>query len=131
MPSAGIRIIVMPIDFAALPKSLADYENYSGPLEFPYLEPNTPESCPREIDDIAEYAEIEADIPRENLRFVRTGNVDDVKFWVWEDSGLPADEKVYVSVEQYEDSVMLNSDWDSGWLTPEKYMAYHYATDWR
>ena len=110
---------------------MAEYQDLALPLEFPRLEPDGPEGCPVPLTDVQEYGEIEAGIPPEELRFVRTADVDGVKFWVWEDLAPTGFDKVYVSVEQYQDSVMLSSDWNDGWLTPEKYMAYHYAKDWR
>jgi hypothetical protein len=117
------------IDFDELPIDLDEYEDFDESLEFPFLDPNSIEGCPKTMEEIEWYAKAEGGITKENLRFVRTANVNGLEFWLWEDAGA-IDEKIYLGLAALGETTLLGLNFCKKWLTPEKYLAFRYADEW-
>jgi hypothetical protein len=95
-------------------------------IAFPYLPDNSPNLCPVSINEILEYLELETDseepISNKGLVFLRTAQVVDEKYWIWEfwDN---ENEKCYVTVSQSQNgSTSIGYDEDYYHLTPEQFI---------
>ena len=87
-------------------------------FNFPRLPKDSPASCPCSAEDVAEYAALEMD-EVEEPRFVRTFDVEDVHYWVWE-IGEGRDH-AFVYVEVYEDTILTGSQLSRG-MTVEQFL---------
>jgi hypothetical protein len=75
--------VVIPFD--EMPEDNADLANIE--VEFPHLQPNTPESCPVPLRDVLEYLRAESpdaeSVEASQLQFLRTALVADQQYWIW------------------------------------------------
>ncbi len=116
------------IPFKDMPEANEDLANVI--IEFPLLEPNTPESSPVSLYDVVEYLRMESpdgdDIDGGQLRFVRTARVEEQRYWIWafqESDGSSC----YVTVSEFADGATCVgysvNDYD---LTPEQFILGDY-----
>lgn len=93
----------------------------------PKLEPDDSKGAPVSVKDIRTYVEAEsASLTAEGLMFVRTADIEDVCYWLWEIGSEP--DREYVFVEQYLDTVLLSLE-DADALTPEQFLVREYLRD--
>ena len=93
----------------------------------PKLEPDDSKGSPVSVKDIRTYVEAEsAGLTAEGLMFVRTADIEDVCYWLWEIGSEP--DREYVFVEQYLDTVLLSLE-DADALTPEQFLVREYLRD--
>lgn len=92
-------------------------------FDLPRLKPDSADSCPCSRSEIQAYADAESAFERPTLRFVRTADIDDVKYWLWEDHDSKGEDFDYVYVDQYEDCMTLGSGRRSG-MSPEQFLMW-------
>ena len=107
----------MVIDPEITPMSVDALKQMS--FDLPRLDPDSPKKCPCKAKDIERYASAELAGARNRLTWVRTADVDDVKYWVWQ----VGDDFVYV--EDYEGSVTIKSQSSEG-LPVEAFIVREY-----
>jgi hypothetical protein len=119
------------IDLDSLPTAKEEIVNFQ--LEFPRLEPDSPESCPCSMTDIRRYLYAEAGSGKRDLFFGRTALVGGVRFWLW--GYVDGGRTYFVDVSQdarSQDAQNSSLCMGSGeGLTPEQYIALQYARRWR
>lgn len=73
------------IPFEEVPEDNTELANIE--VEFPHLQPNTPESCPVSLADVVGYLRMESPdgmcVEADQLQFVRTALVSDHRYWIW------------------------------------------------
>ncbi|MGA7711909.1 MAG: hypothetical protein WCA81_08415 [Rhizomicrobium sp.] len=113
----------------ALPDPATNEELATLQVDFPRLFPDTPEGCPRKMDDIQEYLILEdADtdaVEHRDLKFIRTAMVENTKYWIWEYRESDG-AQCYVTVSQNAERSMLAMDGNWDGLTPEQYILGDY-----
>ncbi len=109
-----------------LPEDPIEWHDVS--VSFPSLRQNSEASSPSPRSEIFEYIQREsADLDQakdERLRFIRTAQVADARYWLWtyeEEDG----EVCYIALRQKEDSEHISLSSTSG-LSPEHYLLAHY-----
>jgi hypothetical protein len=118
-----------------LPKSWKGLQSYS--LDFPFLTPNDPSTCPRTTAEILEYLDVEApggsqsgseNVIEFDLQFVRTALVNECKCWLWR---FKADEDLdcYAAVQLRPNGDTVLGFEESFGLTPEQWLVLDYYGD--
>ena len=117
-----------------LPEDPAEWGDLE--VSFPRLSPDTADSCPIPFEEVMEYVRMESadydQAQEESLRFLRTAQVNDDKFWLW--SYTESDgELCYVVYRQSPDGSSLlglssaQPDMDRPHvLSPEQYLVAEY-----
>jgi hypothetical protein len=97
-------------------------------VSFAHLAPDSADSCPQTKEEILEYiARESADLDRTNeerLKFIRTAQVADARYWLWsyeEEDG----EVCYVALRQKKGSEYLSLSSTSS-LSVDRYLLAHY-----
>lgn len=115
------------IEREKLPEDAADWSDLD--VSFEPLPDNTVGSCPESEDRIFEYvcqesADTDAS-ERSRFRFIRTAQVGDAQFWLWEyeeSDGMV----VYVTFQARNDETSLLGLAESNGLSPEQFMLAEY-----
>jgi len=111
----------MLIDPVATPMAVDELRSMV--FDLPRLSPDSQAGCPYTLEEVQSYAGDELAEFDTELRWVRTADIDDVHYWLWEmDQGKSHS---FVYVEQYEDSVTLSSQL-SNQLAPEAFLVREY-----
>jgi hypothetical protein len=114
------------INIDSLPTSKEEIRKIE--LEFPRLEPDSPDGCPCSMAEIRRYLSAEAGTGKRDLFFGRTARVGAVRFWLW---GYVDDGRTYfvdVSESAGHSTIAMGSGEE---LTSEQYIALRYARRWR
>ena len=106
----------MPEDNAELAKIKIDFPHVS----FDEV------SEPKEIEPyLLDYLKVEGYPPDEKVKFIRTAQVEDTVYWIWE--FFSDEEKTYATATQDDDeNTSLGCDTDYYGLTPEQYILGDY-----
>ena len=114
-----------PFEAGSVPRTLNELRRCE--VVLPKLEPDDSKGSPVSVKDIRTYVEAEsAGLTAEGLMFVRTADIEDVCYWLWEIGSEP--DREYVFVEQYLDTVLLSLE-DADALTPERFLVREYLRD--
>jgi hypothetical protein len=94
-------------------------------VSFPRLPQNSPASCPIPVTEVMDYVRVESadldDAKEESLRFIRTAQVEDSRYWLW--SYTESDgELCYVFFRVSADGDTFLSLSSTGGLSPELYL---------
>jgi len=113
-----------------LPSNLADWRDV--PISFPPLPHKIAESPPRSEDDVFNYIQLESadldEAQRSRLRFVRTAQVGEANYWLWEYTESNGD-LCYVTLRHDPGiSNILSLDWCNG-LTHEQFLLADYYNE--
>jgi hypothetical protein len=116
--------------YAHLPRDRAGL----GAIQFdlPRLNPDSPRGCPCPIRQVKRYARMELDLLWPKLRFIRSAEIDGVKYWLWLETSQRAEIHDFVYVEQFEDSILIGCDAKLD-LEPEQFLMWEFLrsqVDW-
>jgi hypothetical protein len=113
------------IDLDSLPTTRAEMADRS--VEFPRLEPDSPDECPCSLAEVMRYLAVEGGTVKPHLIFGRTAMVGDVSFWLW---GYVDEGKTYfvdVGARGGQKTICVGS---GEGLTPEQYLARRSPRRW-
>jgi hypothetical protein len=116
---------VIPRD--ELPENAADWSAVT--ISFPRLAEDTPDSCPRSLNQIFEYIQIESgdvdNAHRSRLVFLRTAQVADARYWLWSYTETGG-EKVFVTCRVNSDGSTCVGLANPNGLSAEQFMLAEY-----
>jgi hypothetical protein len=97
------------------------------PVDFPPLDEEQAVRHVEFVDSLLEYLELEgeADLSAKDLTFLRSAQVGEKRFWIWEFEGDSSDKYYAVASEKPNGSTRLSYDPAEG-LTPEQFMLAEY-----
>lgn len=99
------------------------------------LADDSPASCPASIDELLDYLALEvpggAQLTPQDLTFLRTADLGDVRYWIWWFQEPKGGEAAYATVaEDPGTSVTLGYDANEHGLSPEQFIVGEHCGYW-
>ena len=116
------------IPLADLPADNAKLANLD--VDFPRLDPDTPESCPEPLSAVVDYLRLESPdgdvVQGHQLKFIRTAQVADRAYWIWSYQEADGSNTLVTVAVTPDGTSCIGYEANYYGLTPEQFMLGDY-----